>query len=84
MAGLDPEEAWDRTPGELVEYTEAYRERMRRQAYLCYCQARATAAFVISQHKPEPWEAFPQWIKAEIRQQSPEDMLLVCQMWCGQ
>ena len=84
MAGLDPLEAWDRTPGELQEYIRAYRDRMERQAYLYFNLAQATAHMVLSAEKPRPWEAFPGWIKPTLQVMSGEELYASCIAWCGE
>ena len=84
MAGLDPADAWDRTPGELLEYIEAYRARMERQAYMCFNLAQAIACMVLSADKPKPWDAFPGWIKPQAQVMSDEAIYAAVLAWCGQ
>lgn len=83
MAGLDPAAAWDRTPGELEEYIEAYRERMRRQAYFLYNHACTITAIMWGKRKPDPWECFPGWIKPEMHDMSAEELYQSMLAWCG-
>ena len=83
VAGLDPLEGWDRTPGELLEYIEAYRERMERQAYMCYNLAQTIASMVLSSEKPRPWDAFPGWIPPKVQTMTDDDIYASCLAWCG-
>lgn len=83
MAGLDPAAAWDRTPGELLEYVQAYRTRMERQAYMYFNLAQAIASMVLSAEKPNPWDAFPGWIQPTVQQMSDDEMYASCLAWCG-
>ena len=83
MAGLDPVTAWDRTPGELNEYIEAYRDRMERQAYMLFNQAQAIASMVLSAEKPRPWDAFPGWIQPQMQKMSDEEIFASCLAWCS-
>ena len=84
VAGLDPEIAWDRTPGELQAYLKAYRDRMERQAYLYFNLAQAIASMVLSAEKPRPWDAFPGWIQPKVAVMSDDALYASCLAWCGQ
>lgn len=83
MAGLDPAAAWDRTPGELDEYIEAYRDRMERQAYMLFNHAQAIASMVLSSEKPRPWDAFPGWIQTQMQKMSDDEIYASCLAWCS-
>lgn len=83
VAGLDPDAAWDRTPGELYEYIKAYRGRMERQAYMCFNLAQAIACMVLSADKPRPWDAFPDWIQPKMQVMSDDEIYAACLAWCG-
>lgn len=83
VAGLDPASAWDRTPGELNEYIEAYRDRMERQAYMLFNHAQAIASMVLSSEKPRPWDAFPGWIKPQMQEMSDDEIYASCLAWCS-
>lgn len=80
MAGLDPLEAWSRTPGENAEYIEAYRDRLALQAWLLYDQANAIAQFCFSKSSVKPWEAFPTFI--EKREMTEDEIVANCLAWC--
>lgn len=82
VCGLDPLAAWDRTPGELLEYIHAARERERREdqrrAQLAYHHAILLGKVFSGNKKPLPavYEVFPYWtdeermrIKAECNKQ---------------
>ena len=75
--------AWSRTPGELQAYIKAYRDRMERQAYMCFNLAQTIAAMVMSEEKPRPWDAFPGWIQPKIHAMSDDDIYAACLAWCG-
>lgn len=83
MAGLDPVEGWDRTPGELLEYIDAYRDRMEQKAYLCYNLAQTIACMVLSAEKPKPWQAFPGWIRGGKEVMTDDEIYASCLAWCG-
>ena len=83
MAGLDPIEGWDRTPAELTEYLEAYKDRMERKAYFGYNLAQTIACMVLSKEKPRPWQAFPGWIRGGNAVMSDEEIYASCLAWCG-
>lgn len=83
MAGLDPAAAWERTPGELLEYIQAYRDRMERHAYMLFNQAQAIASMVLCADKPKPWDAFPGLIQPKIQTMSDDDIYASCLAWCG-
>ncbi len=83
VAGLDPAEGWDRTPGELQEYIKAYRDRMERQAYMCFNLAQAIASMVLSAEKPRPWDAFPGWIQPKMHVMTDDEIYTSCLAWCG-
>lgn len=57
--GVDPREAWDYTPFELLEAIRGYRERQTDRAYLSYNLAQCIAAMCFAKRRPEPWQAFP-------------------------
>lgn len=67
---------------ELSEYIEAYRGRLRAQAYLLYNQATAIAAFCFSERKPKPWEVFPGVIPEEEDRMSDDEIAANCLAWC--
>lgn len=76
MLGLDPMSAWDRTPGELLEYIRAGWERRRRRREELACLAYALGGHVnhCMAGKSDPiWVAFRGWV--EMPEQSPEAML---------
>ena len=81
-AGLDPLEAWSRTVPECMEYVEAYRARLRTQAFLLYNQAAAISAFCFSDRKPKPWEVFPGVIPEEDDRMSDDEIAANCLAWC--
>nr|DAH20977.1 MAG TPA: hypothetical protein [Caudoviricetes sp.] len=56
---MDPREAWDYTPGELLDAIEGYRARLEALGYFGYNLAQATAVFCFGGRRPEPWQAFP-------------------------
>lgn len=82
MAGLDPMEAWSRTPAELAEYLECYGERMERTAFLLYRHAYTTASMVLS-GGIKPWEAFPGWIKPSMEVMDDDTLEANVMAWCG-
>lgn len=82
VAGLDPELAWDRTPGELLEYIRAYRDRQKETAYLFYDLAGAIADACFSRRRMRPEEAFPGFIEPEHRQMGDEEIYANCLAWC--
>lgn len=63
--GADPRDAWDYTPGELLEYIRGYRERERRKGYFGYNLAVCIAGMLLGKRKPEPWQSFPGLIEHE-------------------
>ena len=63
--GADPRDAWDYTPGELLEYIRGYRERERRKGYFGYNLAVFIAGMLLGKLKPEPWQSFPGLIEHE-------------------
>ncbi len=79
-AGLDPFHAWDRTPGELLEYIEAFKTRMQYASYWGYNLALGIASMVLSSKKPEPWEVFPGWIPK--KEMSDEEIAANLLAWC--
>lgn len=83
MAGLDPAAAWDRTPGELLEYIEAYHERMERQAYMLYNLASTISHMIFGKTVPAPWQAFPNAIRPEMQVMDDDDIYQSCLAWCG-
>lgn len=83
VAGLDPAAAWDRTPGELLEYIEAYRDRRELDGYMLYNLAGTIASMVLSDKKPEPWQAFPGVIQPKMRVMSDDELYASCLAWCG-
>lgn len=67
----------------MQEYVEAYHIRMERQAYMYYNLAGTIACMVLNSRKPEPYEAFPGWIKHEMRVMTDEELYASCLAWCG-
>lgn len=82
VAGLDPEQAWDRTPGELVEYISAYRDRRRETAILLYDLAGTIANMIFGKRRLRPAEAFPGFIREELTVMTGEQILANCLAWC--
>lgn len=80
MAGLDPEEAWERTPGELMEVVRADRDRQRRTAYMLYNHAALVASFR-GGHTVKPWDAFPGII--ERREMDEDELYAAVLAWTG-
>lgn len=74
-------EAWELTPGELVEHCEIFNQRMEMQSYWGYNLAQCIAAMVLSRDKPEPWQAFPGWIQR--KKMTDEQIYASCLAWCG-
>lgn len=62
VAGLDPEAAWDRTPGELAEYIDAWHERRELDAYMLYNHASLVVS-MIAGRRLTPAQAFPNAIR---------------------
>lgn len=83
MAGLDPAAAWDRTPGELTEYIEAWHDRRELDGYMLYNLAATIASMVLSAKKPDPWEAFPGVIQPKMVVMSEDEIYASCLAWCG-
>ena len=81
MAGLDPAAAWDRTPGELVEYINAWHDRREQLAYMLYNHAALVANMCLARRKMTPQEAFPGVIRMQVM--SAEDILASCQAWAS-
>lgn len=63
--GADPREAWDYTPGELLELIRGYKVREKAKGYFGYNLAQCIASMVLSKRRPEPWQAFPGMIEYE-------------------
>ena len=70
VAGLDPEVAWDRTPGELVEYIRAYRDRQQETAYLLYDLAGAIANACLGKRR-------------QMSMMSDQQIYANCLAWCA-
>ena len=71
VAGLDPEVAWDRTPGELVEYIRAYRDRQQETAYLLYDLAGAIANACLGKRR------------LQMSMMSDQQIYANCLAWCA-
>lgn len=82
MAGLDPELAWDRTPGELSEYIRAYRERREQLAMMLYDLA-GTVCRMLCGHGIKPEDAFPGFIQPHEVVMTAEEIYESCLAWCG-
>lgn len=74
-------QAWELTPGELMEYEEIFRRRMEAQSYWGYNLAQCIAAMALSSTRPEPWQAFPSWIQR--KEMTDEQLYASCLAWCG-
>lgn len=83
VAGLDPEVAWDRTPGELVEYIRAYRDRQQETAYLLYDLSGAIANACLGKRRLRPAEAFPGFIEEQMSVMSDQQIYANCLAWCA-
>lgn len=83
VAGLDPMLAWDRTPGELLEYIEAYRDRRRELAYLMYDLAGAIGNACYGKRRLRPEEAFPGFIEERLQQMYASEIYASCLAWCA-
>lgn len=83
MAGLDPAAAWNRTPGELTEYIEAWQDRRELDGYLLYNLAGTIASMILSARKPDPWLAFPGVIHPKMVVMSDNEIYANCLAWCG-
>lgn len=81
VSGLDLMDAWDLTPGELIDYIEVFRRRMEIQSYWGYNLAQCIASMVLSSSRPKPCDAFPGWIPRE--EMTDEEMYANCLAWCG-
>lgn len=64
--GADPRDAWDYTPGELLELIRGYRTREKAKGYFGFNLAQCIASMMLSKRRPEPWQAFPGLIEYEI------------------
>lgn len=53
--GADPREAWDYTPGELLELIRGYKVREKAKGYFGYNLAQCIASMILSKRRPEPW-----------------------------
>lgn len=73
--------AWDFTPKELLEYIEIHRQRMEQQCYWGYNLAQCIAVMTLGSVRPEPWQAFPDWIQRE--EMTDEQIYASCLAWCG-
>lgn len=71
--------AWERTPGELLEYIEAYRDRLEQQAYMLYNQAACIASMVLSSHRVAPEDAFPGVIRRKVM--TSDAIYAACLAW---
>lgn len=81
-AGLDPMDAWDRTPGELREYLDAFQQRMEILSYWGYNLAQGIASMALgSGRRPEPADMFPGWIKRKVM--SDEEVAANLMAWCS-
>ena len=83
VAGLDPMEAWERTPGELMEYIRAYRDRRREMAYLLYDLAGAIANACLGSRRQRPAEAFPGSVEETVTEMSGDQIYANCLAWCA-
>ncbi len=81
MAGLDPAVAWDRTPGELVEYIEAWHDRREQMAYMLYNHAALVANMCLAKRKLTPQEAFPGVIR--IQAMTDGELYASCLAWAS-
>ena len=75
--------AWDRTPGELLAYIQAWRDRREQTAYLLYNLAGTIANMCFSKHPLRPWEAFPGVIQPKDDTQSGETIYSNLLSWCA-
>lgn len=71
---------WDRTPGELTEYINAFQKRMEILSYWGFNLAQGIASMALSSRRPEPWEVFPGWIRQE--EMSEEQVAANMLAWC--
>ena len=82
VGGLDIIQAWDMTPGELMDCIEVFRRRMKIQSYWGYNLAQCIASMCLgSGRRPKPYEAFPGWIEPEVM--TDEEMYANILAWCG-
>lgn len=81
MAGCDLLQAWELTPGELVEYIDIFHQRMELQSYWGYNLAQCIACMTLGSYRPEPWQVFPGWIQRE--EMTEDELYANCLAWCG-
>lgn len=62
---MDPRNAWDYTPGELLDAIDGYRARLQTLGYFGYNLAQAVACFCLGSRRPEPWQVFPGMVRRE-------------------
>ncbi len=75
--------AWDRTPGELLEYIRAYRDRRENDAYMLFNLAGTIAHMCFGKEPIRPWEAFPGAIRPRDDAMSGEEIYSNLLSWCA-
>lgn len=63
---MDPRDAWDYTPGELLDAIDGYKARLETLGYFGYNLAQAVACFCFGSRRPSPWQVFPGMIEQEV------------------
>lgn len=81
VSGLNILDAWDMTPGELMDTIEVFRRRMEIQCYYGYNLAQCAASMLRSSKRPKPYQAFPGWIQPEVM--TDDEIYASVLAWCG-
>ena len=75
--------AWDRTPGELLEYIRAWRDRREQEAYMLFNLAGTIAHMCFGSRPLRPEEAFPGVIRPRENIMTGDEIYASCLAWCA-